>query len=262
MLALLAGVVVALSWCPSTLCAESDKTDKADDAIDAFKAGLDEVDGDIEELRKLLEIGEESGTRDGEKNAPALKRKISFHYVTKFGEAKGPLPKLPWKRKWSKTQNSSIPPPASGERDVYWVMRHYYEVDGYNNDLLYDQPYLHMVRAKKGESPDAATQRVLAKYQKDGSKGGDLHEAFMYDTSQKHLRGGGGSLTVLKLEKIAGPFDNAHEACQPIANYYAGKGLYEIAEMYRDQNSEYYLKAYWDNPKPDDQMYYVFWEYE
>ena len=161
-----------------------------------------------------------------------------------------------------KVKDYFLPSAAPGEKNVYWTMKISYAFQGYSNSFLRKDAEIHLVRIKKSDDPEGAIQKILERYQREAASGGDLNEAFVYDITEKHLRGQGGTapLTDFTVEKIGGPYTVPDEACNDIVVYFSQAGMYEWAEHYRNPKPENPIKVVWDNPKPDDQMYFIFWE--
>lgn len=217
---------------------------------------LSRMEEKIEAMRKIL--GEEDESSDTEDEP--TKRKYRYHYVIYHRDKhKGPVPK--YTRNMVKEMNYYVPPPAEDEQDVYWVMQLNYLIEAYSFRIIRNDANIHMVRAKKGQSPEAAINQILNRYRRDVAEGGDLREAFVHDVIKKSARPGeGGSLAKFEVRKLAGPFDNPDQACEPVAAFYYRLGLSEWAWRYQVEESEEELRIVWDNPKKDDEIYYVFWE--
>jgi len=235
----------------------------ASDPFGALDAGLDEVDDDMEELKKLLES--ESGIKEpDQKTGPAQwKRKYYSHYVIYNSPDSGALPEYPHQRMGITMRDAYVPPVGQDERDIFWAMGLSYEFRGYSNGYVYESADLHRLRIKKDENPDEAIRKIMDRYRNDVGEQGKLRRAFIYDITEKHLRGEGGTdpLQKFTVEKLSGPFNSPDDACGAVAGFYSLKGDYQTANMYRNEGSDQVLRLIWDNPKFDKEVYHIFWQW-
>jgi hypothetical protein len=222
---------------------------------------LSRMEEKIEAMKKILGQQDESLDTEDE----PTKRKYRYHYVIYHKDKhKGPVSKYTSKRNMVKEMNYYVPPPAEEEQDVYWVMQLHYLIEAYSFRTGSDTAHIHMVRIKKRQSPEAAINQILNRYRRDVAEGGNLREAFVHDVIERSARPGeSASLAEFEVRKLAGPFDNPDEACGPVAAFYSRLGFEsasEVAWRYQVEDPEQELRVIWDNPKKDDEVYYVFWE--
>ena len=246
--------------CMNTAAIAADEPNQATDTIAEIDAGLDEVDNDMKELEELL--GEVGGAEQPEKKqGPGTwKRKYYFKYVTYESPDTGPLQKSHYVRMGVTKSTAgmyAITPAAENERDIFWVMKIQY------NKESYKPAEIHMARIKKNDDPEQAIQKIIAEYLRSVAKDGILREAFIADNSKQLFTGSDkvDPLKEFKIEKLAGPFDNPDDACEPMAVYFSMLGFYPSAAALRNESSELQHRIMWDNPKPDKKVYNIFWYY-
>jgi len=235
------------------------------DPFEALEGGLDEVDQDMEELKKLLESTGGGEKEPEKKGAASWRRNYRFEYVTFQSSDTGSLPKNyedrvgGGKTKIGSKIFHSFSPLAETEREIFWVAKIHYELIGVRSS---DSVDIHMLRIKQNENPEEAIRKLMDRWRNDVSKDGNMREAFIFDGSKKISRGLGyfAKFDKFTIENLGGPFDNPDEACGPIAGHYSLKGYHQIAELYWSVDPKQQLRIVWDNPKPDKKMYRIFWK--